>query len=193
MFHIFFEEPVDDTQGVFIGSGVEIEGAPQKMPGRIRDKELFGGSRIPAYVEENTADAIGRPHRGVFDGSRFVGMLECHFVRIFLQLVEAVGIGAYLLVADIDPGVEAGEVDIDPVGVLGSFLEKARIAEDPGINGVFKRIREAGLVKGPVLMLGEIDLEIAPGPGGIPIVTGNCGQQAEGQEERRGDFGIFGF
>jgi hypothetical protein len=97
-------------------------------------------------------------------------MLESHFIGIFPQLVEAVGTD--LLIADIDTGIEPGKIDIDPPGVLWSGLKKAGILYDSRIYRVFESIRIALLVKGPVLMRGEIYLKISSSPGSIDTITG---------------------
>ena len=183
MHHIFLEEAVDNTQGVLIGRGIEIQGAPQKMPGRIRHIELLGRGRIPADVEEDAADAISGPDRGIVDGSGLIGMLEGHFIGILLQFVEIIGPRADLLVADIDPGVEAGEIDVDPIGVLRRLLEEAGIAQDAGVYGIFEGIGKARLIEGLVLVGREIYFVIAPRPGRIGVVA--AGQE---QEEGKGEW-----
>ncbi len=77
-------------EGVFIGGGIEIKGAPEKMTGRVGDEELRGSSRIATYFKENAADAIGGFYNGIFNGTGLVGMFEGHFIGIVLQLVKTI-------------------------------------------------------------------------------------------------------
>jgi hypothetical protein len=115
-------------------------------------------------------------------------MLEGHFEGVFAELVETVagpamaGLGSYCLVADIDAGSEAGEIDVYPVGVLGQGIEVAAVPYYVGIDGVFEGIGETGLIECLILVLGEVDLEIASSFGGIYAIAG----QEEDQEQKGG-------
>jgi hypothetical protein len=97
-------------------------------------------------------------------------MFKGHFERIVAQPFELVR--PYSLVADIYTPVEPGEVDVDPIGILGHRIEKAAVPYDVGIHGIFERIRKTRLVKGLIFMPGEIYLEIAPPFGGVDAVAG---------------------
>jgi hypothetical protein len=97
-------------------------------------------------------------------------MLEGHFIGILPQLVK--GILSYVLVADIDPGVEPGKVNIDPPGVFRRRFEKTGIPDYPGINGVFEAIGIPFLIKGLVLVRRKIYFKIASPFGGINTITG---------------------
>ena len=179
MGHILLEEKIDDAQGIFIGGRIEIQGAAEKIPGGIGDKELLGRGGIAPDVEEDAADPIGRMHGGILDRTGLIGVFECHFEGIFPQLVEAVG--SYLLVADIDPCVESGKVYIDPIGVFRPGLEEAGIPDDIGVYGVFKGIGKIFLVEGLVLMGWKIDFEVPSFFGRIDLITGK--EQANSASE----------
>jgi hypothetical protein len=97
-------------------------------------------------------------------------VLEGHFKGIIPQFFKFVR--PYRLVADINTPVEAGKIDVDPIGILGYRIEKAAVPDDIGIHGIFKGIRETRLVKDLVFMPGEIDLEITPPFGRVDAVAG---------------------
>jgi hypothetical protein len=182
MRHIFLEEPVDDPKGVFIGGGVKIEGSPEEMADGIGDEELVGCGCVAAHIEKDAADPIGCFYDGLVDGAGLIGMLESHFKGIIPEFVKTVARllrvctlacrWPDLFVADIDPGAEAGKIDIDPIWVFGFCLEKARIAYHLGIYGIFEGIRIARLVKSLVLMGREIYFEIPFSFGGIDTIAG---------------------
>jgi hypothetical protein len=86
-------------------------------------------------------------------------MFERHLKSVLLQLVKA--IRPDLLIADIDRGVEARELHIDPIGILRSAVKKTGVSGDPGIYRVLESIRKARLIKGLILMGRKIDLKIA--------------------------------
>ena len=181
MFHILLEELVDDTEGILVGGRIEIKSAAKKMAGGVGQEELIGGGGVTAYVEEDAADAVGCLDDGLIDGAGFGGMFEGHFESVVAELVKLVG--AYSLIADIDTGVKAGEIDIDPIGIFGYGIEKTAVAYDPGVDGIFECIGEPGLVEGLVLVGGEIYLKITASFWGVDAITGK--EEGEGQEQGR--------
>ena len=180
--HILLEEAVDDPKGIFIGCGIKIQCSPQEILYRIGDKELFGCGGVPADIEKDATDPVAGHHWGVIDGAGLIGMFKGHFIGILPELVKA--IGADGLVADIDPGIEPGEVDIDPIGVFGSGIEKARIPDDGRIGGIFKCVGESRLVKGLILVWREVYFEISFSFGCIYAVAGRkgCSRQESGDD-----------
>jgi hypothetical protein len=176
--HICFEEFVDNAQGIFIGGGIEIEGAAEEVAGGVGEEELIGGSGVPADVEVDAADAVGGLDDGLVDGAGFGGMFESHFEGVIAEPVETVagsaaaGLWSYCLVADIDTGGEAREVHVYPIGVLGEGIEVAAVLYDIGVYRIFEGIREAGLVECLVLMWGEVYFEIASSFGSIHAIAG---------------------
>jgi hypothetical protein len=106
-------------------------------------------------------------------------MLVGHLERIVGQFVKGVARllrvarwGTDVFIADIDFGIEAGEFDIDPVGILRNCVEVAAVADDVGIDGVFKAIGIAGAVENLVFVWGEIDPEIPATFWRVGAVTG---------------------
>jgi hypothetical protein len=181
--HVLFQELVDDAQGILIGRGIEIKRSAEKMFGGIGEEELVGRSCVPADIEIDAADAVGRPDHRLIDRAGLIGVFEGHFEGILAKLVEAVR--AYILVADIDTRIEAGKIDIDPIGILRHRIEKAAVLDDPGIHGVFERIRETRLIKGLIFMPGEIYFEITPPFGSINAIAGKK-QQAYDRKAKKG-------
>jgi hypothetical protein len=175
--HILLEEPVDDPQGVFIRGGVEIKGAPKEVVDRVGDEELVGCGCVAAHIEKDAADPIRCFYQGLVNGAGLIRMFESHFKGIVPEFVKAVArllrvLGADLFVTDIDPGAEAGKIDIDPIWVFRFCFEKARIAYYFCINGIFEGIRIAGLIKDLVLMRRKIYFEITFLFGCIDTVAG---------------------
>ena len=168
--HVFFQELVDDAQGILIGRGIEIKRPAEKMFCSIGEEELVGRSGVPTDIEIDAADTIGRLDHGLIDRTGLIAVFEGHFEGIFAQLVEFVR--AYILVADINTRIEPGKIDIDPIGILGHRIKKAAVFDDPGVYGVFERIRKTRLIKGLIFMPGEIYFEITPPFGSINAITG---------------------
>jgi hypothetical protein len=171
MLHVLFQELIDNAQGVFIGGGIEIKGSAEKMLRGIGEEELVGGSGIAANVEVDAANAVGGLDHRLIDGACLIGMFEGHFESVFPQLIEFVW--SYGFVADINTCSEPGEIDVDPIGILGHCIEKAAVPDDIRIHRIFERIWKSRLIKGLILMAGEIYFEIAPSFGSINAVTGN--------------------
>ena len=115
------------------------------MAGGIRQEELLGGSGIAADVKKDTADAIGVVDDGLVDRAGFNGVLKGHFEGVVDELVKFVW--PYLLIADIDAGVEAGEIHIDPIRIFGDRIEKAAVLDDLRVNGIFEAERIVRLVE----------------------------------------------
>jgi hypothetical protein len=111
-------------------------------------------------------------------------MLEGHFESIIPQLVEAVL--PYCFIADIDPGVECGEINIDPIWIFSGAIEKSAVLYHVRIHRVFEGIRIAGLVEGLVLMFRQVYFEIPPSFRSIVAVAGEKGAGAEPQNEQPG-------
>ena len=175
------EETIDNAQRIFIGWGVEIEGAPEKVPGRICEEELLGCGGLASYIEKDTADAVGGLNDGGVDGTGLISVLEGHFKGIVTEFVEAVTgpddttgtlFGADRLIADIDPCGKTRKVDIDPIWIFRHAVEKTAVSDDIGIDGIFETIGIAGLVERLVLVGGEVDLEITFSFGCIGAVAG---------------------
>ena len=176
---VLLQKVVDDGQGIFIGCRVKIESSPQKMAGSVRKEELLGGGCVATDMEKDASNSIWGMDHGLIDGTGLVGMLVGHLERIVGQLVKGVACllrvvrwGTDVFIADIDFGIEAGEFDIDPVGILGNGVEVAAVADDVGIDGVFKAIGIAGTVESLVFVLREIDPEIPATFWRVGAVTG---------------------
>jgi hypothetical protein len=117
-------------------------------------------------------------------------MVERHFEGVIAEPVETVagsaaaGLGSYRLVADIDTGGEAWKVHVYPIGILREGIEVTAVFYDIGVDGIFKGIREAGLVECLVLMWREVYFEIASSFGSIYAIAGKHeGQQQKGESE----------
>ena len=159
-------------EGVFIGGGVEVEGAAEKMVRRVGDEELCGCRRIAAYFKEDAADAVWRLYDGILDGAGLDGMFEGHFIGVVLQLVKGVPLLrvwgkltlvrllSYRFVADVDAGAKTRKVDIYPIWVFGDSVEIAAVPDNVGINGIFEGIGKVRAVEALVLMRREVDLKI---------------------------------
>jgi hypothetical protein len=111
-------------------------------------------------------------------------MLKGHLEGILPKFIKAVLIGADLLIADIDPGVEPGKIDIDPIGVLRGLVKKAGVPDHIGIDRILKGIGITRPVKSLILMRGKNDLKIPPPLGCIDTIAGK--QQKGNQEENTG-------
>ena len=168
--HVLFEELVDDGQGILVGRGVEIQGAAKEMLRGIGEEELIGRGSIAADIEKDAADPVGGLDDGLIDGARLNRVFEGHLEGIVAQFFELVR--SYSLIADIDTAVETGEIDIDPVRILGYGIEEAAVPDDIGIHGIFEGVRETRLVKGLVFMFGKIDPEVPPSFGCVNAVAG---------------------
>lgn len=178
--HVFLQKDVDVFEGIFIGGGIEVEGAAEEMAGRVGDEELCSCCRIAAYFKENAADAVWGSDDGILDGAGFVGMFEGHLIGVVLKFIK--GVWSYLFVADVDTGAKPGKVDIDPVGIFGNGVEIAAIPDNAGINRVFEGIGKLRAVEGLVLMRGEIDLKIASSFWGIDPIAGKESKKSQEQQ-----------
>jgi hypothetical protein len=98
-------------------------------------------------------------------------MLVAHFIGILLEFVKTVE--AHLFVTDINTGMEAGKVNVYPVGVFRLVLKKTGIPDDVGIDRVLKGIGIARLAEFPVLVGGKGYFKIPFGFRGIRAVTGH--------------------
>jgi len=188
MDHIFLQKVIDGLQGILVGGGIEIQGAPQEMSGRVGNKKLMGGGGIPPYIEKNTPYPIGGPDQGLIDRRSLVCVFKGHLEGVIPELFEAVV--SYVLVADVDLCVEPGEIDVDPVGVLGFYLEEGAVLYHVGIHGVFEGIRIARLVEGAILVPGQVDLKVSSSFGVVIAVTGREKGQcyADGTKYSRSQF-----
>lgn len=171
MLHVLLQELVDDAQGILIRRGVEIKGAAEKMLCGVGEEELVGRGSVTADIEIDTADAVGGLDDRLIDRAGLKRVFESHFEGILPQLFEFVR--PYGLVADIDTRVETGEIDIDPIGILGHRIEKTAVPDDLRIYRIFECIWKTRLVKGLIFMPGEVDLEITPPFRGVDAITGN--------------------
>ena len=158
------------------------------MAGGIGQEELLGGGCVAADMEKDAADAIWGMDHGLVDRAGLGGMLVSHLEGIVGEFVVGVarplrmaGNRSDLLIADIDPCPELGEVNVDPIGVLRYRIEKAAVPDDIGINRVFEAIRIAGAVKSLVFMPREIDPEVSPASWRVGAVAG--GEAGKGQQE----------
>jgi hypothetical protein len=77
------------------------------------------------------------------------------------------------------PSVEPGKVDIDPIVVFRTLIEKKRVLHDFPINGIFKRIREVRFAEQLIFFGRKFDLEITAGFGNIFTIAcpGSYGYQ----------------
>jgi len=171
VFHILFEKRVDDTERIFIGSGIEIKRPAEEMTGGVGKKELICGGGVSAYMEKDTSNAIRRPDDGLIDGAGLDAVFEGHFERVIPQLVKLVR--TYLFVTDINARIEPGEIDIDPIGILRHGIEKAAVPDDGRIDRIFEGIGIPRFIKGLVLMRRKIDLEITSSLRRIVAIAGN--------------------
>lgn len=159
------------------------------MAGGIRQVELLSGSGVTADVKKDPADAIRGVDHGLVDGTGFDGMLVGHLKGVVGEFVKAVWPSAggplvrrsYLFITDIDAGVEAGEVDIDPVWIFGDRIEKAAVLDD---IGVYRIVEAEGIirpVKCLIYMRRKINPEIASPFWGVVAIAGN--QTGEYQQQ----------
>lgn len=137
MFEIFLEEIIHNREGVLIGRYVKIQGAAQEMPGGIGEEELFCSSGIPAYLEVHAMYTIGSSHSRIRYFRGFGGMFIGHFVGVVHQFHEIFP-AAYILVADVHFSIKAGDLDIDPVWIVGIRIKKSGILFHCGIHGILK-------------------------------------------------------
>jgi hypothetical protein len=118
-------------------------------------------------------------------------MFKGHLEGIVAESVETIagatvtGLGAYCLVADIDPGCKAGKVDVYPIRVLWQGIEITTVFYDVGVDGIFECVGESGLVECLVLMCGEVYLKVASSFRSIYAIAG----KQEGQQQK-GEAGI---
>jgi len=179
MIHICLQEVIDGLEGIFVGGGIEIQGAPQEVFGRISDEELVSCGCIPPYVEKDASYPIGCLDRGLINGGGLVGVLEGHLKGVIPQLVESVV--SDILIADVDLCVKAGEIDVDPIRVFRLCLEESAVLHHIRVHGVFEGIGVARLIESAIFVPGQVDLEIPSPPGIIVAVTGRKkGQCCEG-------------
>jgi len=176
---VHLQKVVDNGQGIFVWCRVKIEGAPQKMAGSVRQKELLGGGRVAADVEKDAPHSIWGMDHGLIDGTGLVGMFVGHFECIVGQFVK--GIESNLLIADVDPCRKAGKVHVDPIWVFRYGVEKAAVLEHVCVDGVLEAIGIARAVESLVLVAGEIDPKIPAAFGGVGAVTGL--EAGEGQQQ----------
>ena len=64
-----------------------------------------------------------------------------------------------LFITDIDLSFKPRKVDIDPIRVLRLLIKKQGILNDLAVYRVFKGVRIAGLIKGLIGLLREVDLQ----------------------------------
>ncbi len=164
------EKVDDDPQGILIRGCVEIKCAAQKVAGTVGQKKLPGGGCVAANVKKNAAYAVGCMDERLVDGTGFDGVLVNHLECIVAELVEI--IGADLFIADVYPGRQAGEVDIDPIRVLGDGIEEAAVLENIGVDGIVKAEWVALPVEGLVFMGRKVDPEVSPSFWRIRTVAG---------------------
>jgi|SRR5688572_12936111 hypothetical protein len=171
MFHIRLQKVVHDAQRIFIGAGIEIQSAAEKMFYGVGHEELFGGSGITTYFKEYTADAVGCAHYRIVDlrglGSMLVGEVE-GIVDQFIEIIFT-----DLFITDIDLSIETREIDIDPIRILGLVFKKSTVLYYIGIYGILKGVWIAWSVKDLVFMFGKIDPEITFSFGRIGTVAAN--------------------
>jgi len=87
---VFLEEIVDDAEGVFVGSGVKIKSAAEKVAGGIGEIELLGGGGITADGKKDTTDAVGCLDDGRLDRAGLISMFVGHFEGIVAELVKRI-------------------------------------------------------------------------------------------------------
>ena len=184
MHHILLKKVIHRLQGILIRRRIEIQGSPEEVLRSICNKELMRRSRIASYAKIHSPYPILRLDGSLVDGGRLGSMLEGHFESIIPQLVETVL--SYCLIADIDPGVESGEIYIDPIRIFSGAIEKSAVLYHIRIHRVFEGIGIAGLVESLVLVLRQVYFEIPSSFRGIVAVTGEKGAGAEPQNEQPG-------
>src|ERR1700743_1692258 len=115
------------------------------MPGRVRQKKLLGRGSVTADMKKNATDTVGSMDNRLIDGTGLVSMFVGHLESVVGKFVKTVacplrmtGRRSYLLVTDIDPCPETGEVDIDPIGILRHGIEKAAVLDYVGIHRILK-------------------------------------------------------
>ena len=91
---VFLEEIVNDAEGVFVGGGIKIKGAAEKVAGGIGEIELLGGGGIPADGKKDTPYAVGRLDDGRLDRAGLISMFIGHFEGIVAELVKRIA-GAF--------------------------------------------------------------------------------------------------
>jgi hypothetical protein len=143
--HVYLQEPVYDSQGIFIWRSIKIQSTPQKVFYRITHKKLFGGSRVATYIEENTRNAQRRTNHRILNGRGFIGMFIGHFVSVFPQFIKIVSRNAF--VADVNARMKLGKIDIDPKRVFRLVVKKRGIARNFCILGIFKGIGKIRFVE----------------------------------------------
>jgi hypothetical protein len=160
----------------------------------IRQVELLRGSGVTADVKKYTAYAIRGVDHGLVDGAGFYGMLVGHLKGVVREFVKGIWPSAngplvrqaYLFIADVDAGIEAGEVDIDPVWIFGDRIEKAAVLDDIGVDGIVEAERIVRPVKCLVYMGWKIDPEIASSFWGVVTIAGNQAGECQQQGIRTG-------
>ncbi len=170
MVHVFLKKIINNTQGIGIGCGIKIECAAQKMPGGVTYKKLFCRGSISANIKKNAMYTQWGADQGIFNGTGFIGVFVCHFISI---LPEFVKIAVNLFIADIYPGMESREINIDPVWIFRFVSKKCSVPDYITINRIFKGIWKFGPVEGLILMRWKINSEITAGSGRIVAVAGD--------------------
>jgi hypothetical protein len=170
--HIFLQEVIDRLQGVFVGSGIEIQGASQEVFGCVGNEELVGCGRISSYIERDASYPIGRMYQRLVDGRSLVSVLKGHLKSVVPQLVESVAIGSNVLIADVELCVEPGKIDVDPIRVFRFCLEESAVLHYISVHGIFEGIGVAWLIESTVLMPGQVYFEVSPSFWVVFAVTG---------------------
>ena len=123
--HSIFTQVVDDwLQGVVVGSEVEVEGASQEMVSAVCHPELErGGDLLAGNVVNLSPDAsIGVLDDGILYIVRFLIVEFHHLLLLHDEVAKAVGI-LYREVGELESGVEAGIVQVNPVCAVILFFD----------------------------------------------------------------------
>lgn len=181
---VLLQKIVDRLQRVGVGRDRKIKGAPDKMTCRVRYKKLIAGGRIALQRE---VDAPGARWRGKFPGLDGGGLIRVLLIGkgkgVVHQRVQFVR--ADLLVRNMDPSIETGKIDIDPIGVFGLPVKKQGILDYFSVHGVFEGIRITGLIEKLISFWGQGDGKVSPGTGAEIAVAGNgnSGYQDQGKKQ----------